>query len=142
MTKEIKIDNAGDLSTYIDVTLGRMSVSIQDAISAAAESVAKEAVKKLKTTSPKGATGVYRKGWKYKMTKVQADGSFSIQIYNAKRGYLTHLLENGHPIISKGQVVRNVAAEPHIAPVNDWIQTEGFRQISEAVQRAINNTPT
>lgn len=140
MNKEIKIGDIGDLEIYLETTLGACSLAISEAANAAAAEVGKEAVKKLKSTSPKGRKPyAYSKGWRYKVQKVQADGTFSIKIYNATYGSLTHLLEKGHPLVRNGTVVGKVAAQPHIGPVNDWVMNEGFKQIANAVQNAINN---
>lgn len=137
--KEVKIGEIGDLQIVLSESLGVCSLAIQDAVNAAAEKVGKEAVKKLKDTSPKGdnKTHAYSKGWRYKVTKVQADGSFDIKIYNATYGSLTHLLEKGHPLVRNGATVGRAKAKPHIGPVNDWVQNEGFKQIADAVQKAI-----
>lgn len=137
--KEVKIGEAGDLQIVMSETLGVCSLAIQEAVNQAADKVGKEAVNKLKATSPKGdnKTKAYSKGWRYRVTKVQADGSFEIKVYNATYGSLTHLLEKGHPIVRNGSVVGRAEAKPHIGPVNEWVQTEGFKQIADAVQQAI-----
>ena len=137
--KEVRIGEAGDLQIVMSETLGVCSLAIQEAVNQAADKVGKEAVNKLKATSPKGdnKTKAYSKGWRYRVTKVQADGSFEIKVYNATYGSLTHLLEKGHPIVRNGSVVGRAEAKPHIGPVNEWVQTEGFKQIADAVQQAI-----
>ena len=137
--KEVKIGEAGDLQIVMSETLGVCSLAIQEAVNQAADKVGKEAAIKLKATSPKGdnKTKAYSKGWRYRVTKVQADGSFEIKVYNATYGSLTHLLEKGHPIVRNGSVVGRAEAKPHIGPVNEWVQTEGFKQIADAVQQAI-----
>lgn len=143
MSKEISTDNPEELAVYLNSTLGSISLAIQDAVNAAVQEVGKEAVKKLKATSPKGVRPYdYSKGWKYKASKIQADGSFELKVYNAKRGYLTHLVEKGHPIVRGGKVVGRAKAKPHIGPVNDWVQNEGFQQIAKAVQQAISKSKT
>lgn len=141
--KEISTENPGELQVYINQTLGNISLSISDAINEAITEVAKEATKKVKEKSPKGPTGEYKKGWRYKVNKARADGSFSVTIYNAKRGYYTHLIENGHPHISHGvDTGEPVKGTPHIAPVNDWVQSDGFQRITQDIEKAIKNTKT
>ena len=144
MGKEIKIGDAGDLQIYLETTLGACSLAIQEAAANAADQVGKEAVTKLKNTSPTHRKSkAYSKGWRYKVSKIQADGSFDIKIYNATYGSLTHLLENGHPIVSKkGTVVGRANPKVHIQPVNEWVQNEGFKRIANAVQDAIRNIKT
>lgn len=139
--KEVAIGEAGDLQIAISSSLGTCNLAIQDALKQSAEKVCKEAVSRLKDNSPED-TGQYKKGWKYKVSVMQADGSFDIRIYNAKRGSLTHLIEKGHPIIAHGENVGYQKARPHIGPVNDWVQTEGFNQIAKAVADAVAKLKT
>lgn len=140
--KEFKIGDVSALSSYISDTLGACSLAISDAVKTESEKIAKDAVKTLKSTSPKRKGGAYSKGWRYKMTKVQADGSFSVTIYNATYGSLTHLLEKGHPIVRAGKKVGQARAFPHIAPVSDNIQTEGFNKIANAANAALQKVKT
>ena len=89
------------------------------------EEVAKEAVKKLKKASPKGATGKYAKGWTYKVDKGRL--SVGATIYGKNGTYqLAHLLEHGHAKVGGGRV----APQEHIAPVEDWA-------VSEIIDRTI-----
>lgn len=140
--KTVKISEPGDMQKYISDMMNTCSLSITDAVNQAAEKVGKEAVSKLKSTSPRRKVkggGKYSKGWRVQFKKAQADGSFSMTVYNATSGSLTHLLEKGHPIIRNGIKVGDAKPQPHIAAVNDWVQSEGFKQIGDAVQKAIQN---
>ena len=57
--------------------------------------VAKEAAKKLKQTSPKGASGKYAKGWAVKVETGRI--SVGATVYGKPGTYqLAHLLEHGH----------------------------------------------
>lgn len=89
--------------------------------------VAKDALKKLKSTSPKnpkssGHNGKhYADDW-YIDTKNKKHYD---HIIIANRQYqLTHLLENGHDIIRNGAKVGSADAEPHIKPVEEWAKEE------------------
>lgn len=53
----------------------------------------------------------------------------SVTVYNKDRGYLTHLLENGHQKASGGRV----AAIPHIKPAEE----EARRYLDGAVRQVI-----
>lgn len=89
------------------------------------EEVAKEAVQKLKKTSPKGATGKYAKGWAYQLDKKRL--SAGATIYGKDGTYqLAHLLEHGHAKVGGGRT----SPQEHIAPVEEWA-------VSEIIERTI-----
>lgn len=102
--------------------LDSYSKEVKRAASNAQDKVAKEAVQKLRNTSPK-KTGSYAKGWTMKREKGRG-GIPEVTIHNKTDYQLTHLLENGH-------VVRNAKGEygryngiKHIKPVEDWAASE------------------
>lgn len=114
--KTIKI---GQLDMELQSIFSTFEHHVHTAVDTAAENTAKEAVKKLKKTSPnnKRTKGKkYKNGWKYKKT------SEGMTVYN-EQYQLTHLLENGHDIIN-GEVRGHAAAHEHIAPVEAWAQDE------------------
>ena len=79
--------------------------------------MAKDAVKRLKETSPYDNTknpkkGHYRDNWTAKKTTASI-GSVVWTVYNDKTYRLTHLLEHGHAKQNGGRT----KAIPHIAPV-------------------------
>jgi hypothetical protein len=86
--------------------------------------VTKEAVKKLKTESPKNK-GDYSKGWKMK----KKDTRFGVEttIYNSTHGWLAHLLEHGHAKVNGGRT----EAKPHVGPVQDWAEKEILKRLKE-----------
>lgn len=91
--------------------------------------VAKEAVKKLKSSSPK-RTGNYAKGWTYSLEKGRVENSATV--YGKKQTYpLAHLLENGHAKRGGGRV----AGIPHIAPVEEW----AVQEVQNEIERRISN---
>lgn len=88
--------------------------------------ISKEAVKKLKATSPKrdkNSSG-YAKGWKMK----KKDTRFGIEttVYNSTHGWLVHLLENG---TLNRDGTKRTEAQPHVKPVQDWIDKELIQRI-------------
>lgn len=111
---EIKADN---LEKEVMEILKSFNSSVTTALDEAEQEVAKEAVKKLRKTSPK-RTGKYAKGW-----TVKKNGKTYI-IYNKLKPWLTHLLEHGHPVVRGGKVVGQEPAHVHIAPVDEWIRKE------------------
>jgi hypothetical protein len=109
-----------DLQKEVMAVLNQLPDRVSDSLDKTAEATAKEAVKKLKETSPKGHSGRYAKGWAVKRTK-----KGEVYVYNKTDYQLTHLLENGHDIISKsGAKVGEAKAQPHIKPVEEWVQQD------------------
>lgn len=95
----------------------------------AIDEVSKEAVRKLKAESPRGATGKYAKGWTRKM-----DGKriyVGATVYGKSGTYqLAHLLEHGHAKRGGGRVKSLV----HIAPVEDWAVKEAFDRMVDKLE--------
>lgn len=74
------------------------------------QQVGKETVNQLKATSPK-RSGDYAKGWKMKKAFENAD-EIRVEVYNANKPFLVHLLEYGHAKKNGGRV----EAIPHVRP--------------------------
>ena len=94
------------------------------------DEVSKEAVKKLKQDSPKGAKGKYAKGW----TRKVETGRLTVgaTVYGKRGTYqLAHLLENGHAKRGGGRTAPIV----HIKPVEEWAISEVEKKIREKVER-------
>lgn len=87
---------------------------ISDIVEKDANEIGKEAVNKLKQTSPNGATGDYSKGWKLKKDK-KGKNIYTIKLYNKEHYQLTHLLEFGHTTVDGG----HTEAQPHIRKVEE-----------------------
>ena len=113
-----------NLASAVTEILEDYSDQVQATLNEVTKDVAKEAVKKLKSISPKG-TGDYAKGWKAKTT----GSRLGIQnvIYNANKPGLTHLLENGHAKRGGGRT----PAHEHIKPVEEWANEEVVRKVKE-----------
>lgn len=117
----------------LEIVLSKTLSDYGDAVSAGlAVEVGKAgriALKSVRNGSPK-KTGAYRKGWKIKTEKQTInDDVASVTVYNKDRGYLTHLLENGHQKAGGGRV----AAIPHIKPAEE----EARQYLDGAVQRVV-----
>lgn len=92
--------------------------------------VSKEAVKKLKQNSPKGATGKYGKGWTSKVETGRL--TVGATVYGKHGTYqLAHLLEHGHAKRGGG---RNVDAIVHIKPVEEWAVNEAYERIIDRLE--------
>lgn len=98
-----KIDEA------ISRALSEYNEDVKQDIEKAVDETAKEMVKELKETAPK-MSGGYAKGFTSKKGKAGER-----IVYNAKKGFLTHLLERGHAKRSGGRT----KPIPHIEPAYD-----------------------
>ena len=130
---EIPISKADDIAKTVDSFLQAFGKNVSEEMGAALDEVGKEAVKKLKATSPK-RTGRYAKGWKYKR-QANNKGRFEAKVYNATDGNLTHILEFGHPKMSGDRVIGEVKGQPHIAPVNEWVQSDFPKRFAQKLQQ-------
>ena len=86
---------------------------ISDIVEQDANEIGKEAVNKLKQTSPKGATGNYSKGWRLK--KEKKGKRYTVKVHNKTYYQLTHILEYGHTTADGG----HTEAQPHIRKVEE-----------------------
>lgn len=116
------------LQSTIQQMLHDIPQKVDNVIDEAAEKVSKEAVKTLRATSPKRpGGGRYAKGWATKKVGKQ------IVIHNKTDYQLTHLLENGHDIVSHGRKVGHYGGQKHIAPV----EKEVIEKMTEEVEKGI-----
>ena len=67
--------------------------------------------------------GMYRRGWKLKVTK--GETVVGATIYNEPHYRVTHLLEYGHALPQGGRA----KAYPHIAPTRKWLEEEVERRL-------------
>lgn len=86
------------------------------------ETVSKEAIQKLKNTSPK-RTGKYARSWTKKTEKGGSLKTDTVVIHN-KVYQLTHLLENGHIVRNAKGTYGRTNGIKHIAPVEEWAADE------------------
>ena len=125
-----------DLTAQINNILREYASDVDKAVLNAEEKVAKEAVKKLKKTSPKakrnGGHRHYADDWK---VDNKSKKNYSHQIIHNKQYQLTHLLENGHNIVSHEKVVGHAAPQKHIKPVEEWVKDE----VEKEIRRALND---
>lgn len=107
--------------------LDEINKDVEKSMKRNVNSVAKEAVQKLRNSSPK-KTGDYASGW---ATKKQ--GEMDVVVYNRKAPGLTHLLENGHIIRNKKGTFGRVSGKKHIKPVEEWANDELPRRVMEDI---------
>lgn len=113
--------NISDLARQINRNLELYSRAVDRDVRASTEKTAEEAVELLKQVSPE-LTGDYAQGWR---TKKQGT---KIIVHNATDYQLTHLLENGHALVSGGFVPPRV----HIKPVEQQAIAKFIGRIEEA----------
>lgn len=121
-----------DLTKEINKILTDYCKDVDTSVIEVEAEVASDAVKKLKQTSPKKKKGKkkghYAKSWDIdKKSKTMYAETI---IYN-KDYQLTHLLENGHDIIRNGKVVGHADPQPHIKPVEEFVQDEMVKRLEK-----------
>ena len=115
---------AESITKQMEEILGEYKTEAYRVINDSMDIVAKEAVQKLRTDSPKRpGKGQYARGWRVKREK-GALGINSVIVHNATNYQLTHLLEYGHIVRNKYGTYGRASAIPHIKPVEEWSQTE------------------
>jgi hypothetical protein len=121
-----------DFREVVQKYLEEQRYEVIEAMSEAIDEVAKESVKKLKATSPrgKGQTHQYYKGWAYKIEKGRL--SHGATVYGKTGTYqLAHLLEKGHAKRGGGRTNEYV----HIKPVEEWAIDEVIDRTITKVER-------
>lgn len=88
---------------------------VVEGMNQAGDELTKEAVKTLKSTSPEGSTGRYKKGWRVRKTPFFNTPTRFV-IHNKDRYRLAHLLEKGH---ATANGTGRVKGRPHIKPVEE-----------------------
>lgn len=101
--------------------------SIEEIMEDEIEVTTKEALKKLKSESPK-QSGEFAKSWR---RKVNGKGTPkpSAVLYNDKY-QLVHLLEYEHINVLWGHRVTTTGGKHFIAPINEWLHSEFERRLS------------
>lgn len=126
----------GSLAKTIQEELQSIGVAADDGMQEVFDEVGKEAVKKLKKTSPvnpKGKqSGRYAKGWTYEKGKKYRGKAVGV-VRNKTDPQLTHILEYGHPLVRNGKVVGNVEAREHIRPVAEWVAEEIENKLTKKI---------
>lgn len=127
---------SNEFSAAVGAILNDFEEDVQEAVAQAVEETGKQALKTVKARSPfrrgkKG--GKYKKGWKMKKER---SGVFKTQsrvtIYNAKRGWNTQLLENGHQKADGGRV----EGIPHVRPAYEQAQQLLPELTAKAIEEA------
>lgn len=83
------------LASVLNKALAKYGDEVLEDVETVTKSVARDAVRELKSTSPVGATGSYARGWTHKAQK-GSTYKLSETVYNRTDPQLTHLLEKPH----------------------------------------------
>ena len=116
-----------DLTSQIAEIFDEYNRDMKRKVNNSVDVVGKEAVNKLKSTSPK-KSGDYAKGWKLKRER-GLNGINDVTIHNATDWHLTHLLENGHVIRNKKGTYGRTRGIKHIKPVEEYFNSEVVAEI-------------
>lgn len=107
---------------------------INDVAEISIKEIAEKTVETLKSTSPKDK-GSYAKTWTYEEEIKKRKGEYGTHVYNKKNYRLTHLLENGHDLVSaKGKLYGRTKAIPHIYPA----EQQAIKEYEEKLKGGIN----
>lgn len=115
------MSKTGSVASQVGKILDEYSVEVKRATNNSMDVVAKEAVTKLKNTSPK-RSGKYARGWTVK--RERGSGGINTETVHNRVYQLTHLLENGHIVRNKKGTYGRVPGIKHIAPVEEWAKSE------------------
>lgn len=122
-----------DLSKAVAAVLHEYEESVIETVQRVTNELAKDGLSKVKAASPVSGkspkSSAYRSGWSKKVITNRLGASAII--YNGKYPGLVHLLEKGHALRNGGRS----RAQPHVAPVQEWMSTELQKRIEEAIQR-------
>ena len=124
--------NPDQLQRTIQGMLNQIPQQVDNVIDEASKVVSKEAVNKLKASSPKGKgkkSGRYAKGWSTK----KVDNT--TVVYNRTDYQLTHLLENGHDIVRNGKKVGHFSGIKHIKPVEEEVQERMVEEVEKGLDK-------
>ena len=116
---------SNDLTAQLISAMKEYSSTCEEQIQEVLQDVAKEAKKKLSSTSPK-RTGKYKRGWRVTITR--RAGYCRADIHSTEYR-LIHLLEKGHSVRGGRS-----PAIVHVKPVEEWAIKEAEKRIKEVLQ--------
>lgn len=117
------------LAKEIADALSEYSREVVEKVDASSEKAGKDAVKRLKQTSPKD-TGEYAKSWTMKTDRLFGQPSKRIIHVKAPHYRLAHLLEFGHAKVGGGRV----EGRPHIRTAEQEVIEQFTKEVEEAIR--------
>ena len=128
-------NQANALVREVNYALNALIGEVDDDTQEVFDEVGKEAAAQLETRSRDKGWKKYARGWKYERQKAMKGKKLSL-VRNTTQPQLTHLLEYGHPIWNQYGETNGVAKpQPHIQEVNDWVQSELPRKLTEKLKK-------
>ena len=128
-------NQANALVREVNYALNALIGEVDDDTQEVFDEVGKEAAAQLETRSRDKGWKKYARGWEDERQKSIQDKRLSL-VRNTTQPQLTHLLEYGHPIFNQyGETNGQAKAIEHIAPVNDWVQSEITRRLQEKLKQ-------
>lgn len=122
------------IEVEIQKELSGYQKTVKEIVGEACRETAESCLEEIKENSPVD-TGEYRRGWKL---KEEANNALRVSyvIKNTTKPHLTHLLENGHAIVTAGGYTDGgrVAARPHIGPAERNAKIKLAKFIEEALK--------
>lgn len=112
----------------INQILEAYTQEVTEGIKEIAEAIGEDAVKELKSTSPK-RNRKYSGSWRKKVDK--GSNFINIKIHNSKYYRLTHLLEFGHATRSGGRT----KAQPHIQPIEEKANQRFIMEVETLIRK-------
>ena len=127
--------SSDDFAYEVNKLLGEYQRGLYTQVEPVFRKTANDTRKLLRSTSPKGRTKKYSRGWEYELKINSRIGGGELKIYNALPG-LTHLLENGHAVrngTGRNSGKQFAEAHPHIAEANDYAQEQMMKNLELAL---------
>ena len=121
------MSKTGSIEVQMKELLDTIDKDVKESTKRNIDAVSREAVQKLKNTSPR-RTGSYASGWGKKK-----EGEMDVIVYNRTDAPLTHLLENGHIVRNKKGTYGRVSGRKHIAPVEEELIEQYQREVLNAL---------
>lgn len=136
MSKAVKVD---DMAKVLAAELQEYCQDVMDGLKTDVKTVAKEAVKELKATSPvdKRKTtrrGRYAKGWSDAVA-YESPLDIRVEVHNKTDYQLAHLLEFGHEVVVGGKVVGHYDGIPHIRPAEENAEDKLLKKVKVRVRK-------
>ncbi len=136
MSNKVSVD---DMAKVLASELQEYCQDVTDGVKADVKTVAKEAVKELKATSPvdKRKTtrrGRYAKGWGDSVV-FEGDFDIRVEVHNKTDYQLAHLLEFGHEVVVGGKVVGHYDGIPHIRPAEENAEDKLMKKVKVRVRK-------
>lgn len=120
-----------DITEQMEEILKDVTAGVNEAIDDGLRKTPKRAAAKLRSVSPRDK-GDYARGWTMKRLDKKA-----AVVYNATFPGLTHLLNNGHDIVTKKGRVGRVNGDKHINAVEEEYIEEFLNEIATSLDKTL-----